>query len=527
VAAVIIDGKYEIARQLGEGGMAVVYEAMRLETGERVALKVISEENAHDAECVRRFQREARTVSKLQAPNIIRLVETGKDPASGSVYMAMDLLVGEDLDQCIMRLGALDPIVAVKIAVQACRGLKAAHDAKIVHRDIKPANIYLAENPKEDSLSIKVLDFGIAKINDEKATSGHAKLTQTGAVMGSPLYMSPEQAKGSGEIDERTDVWSLGAVLYEMLAGRPPHDTQGGVGELIIAICTMPAASIQKVSPWVTGEIADVVHRCLDLRRELRFADATELLAALEALVPDGSVVTKSMIVAPTPAARALSASRVRPRSPSAPGFSEADTGILSPAPALARTNPSSTRPTAPRSSRWGIIASVGVLACIGAAIGFSVHAKSAATRDPNAPATSPLAASAPLGSIGASGSTSISPAPLSKRADIPHNKAFVEISPPEATVTVDDAGCAVENRGIILEGTPGTKHSVSLRYKNATITKEVILLVDGTQPSRVELPRSEPLSSSKPKAATPSTPTAAPRPASTLGGDKPSTVFE
>jgi eukaryotic-like serine/threonine-protein kinase len=298
-----IDGKYQIVALLGQGGMGAVYEATHVGTGRRVALKVIVAETI-SRDAILRFQREARAAGVIESQHIVQVLDTGIDRELGVPFMVMEYLVGEDLQKLCERIGALSPELALRIVAQACAGLQKAHEAHVVHRDIKPANIYLAR--RDEDLVVKLLDFGIAKVKEEQLTGGtDPALTRTGSMMGSPLYMSPEQAQGLKTVDHRTDVWSLGAVLYEVLAGKTPHHRAETLGQLIMAICSAPPVPIQQLAPMVPQAAADIVHRALQLDPKDRFQSVAEMRDAIRRLLPQGTSLSEAMLV-PDPGAQSV-----------------------------------------------------------------------------------------------------------------------------------------------------------------------------------------------------------------------------
>ncbi|WP_437619564.1 serine/threonine-protein kinase [Sorangium sp. So ce1151] len=319
-----LDDRYAIHRLLGQGGMGAVYEARHTGTGRRVAVKVILGQAADD-DLVRRFQREARAVGAVESEHIAQVFDTGRDRETGAPYIAMEFLEGEDVQALIERLGPLPVDLALRIGLQACLGLERAHEAGIVHRDIKPANLFLARK-QGGQRAIKLLDFGVAKVADNSL--GNGGMTKSGALLGSPLYMSPEQARGSGAVDARSDIWSLGISLYHALSGHRPNEHLTGLGELVLAICTTPVRWIQEVAPWVPPEVAHVVHRALVIDPAGRTASAAELAAALRAFLPNGEAIVDAMLVPLDAAARASRASFApldgahgAARGPSAPSF--------------------------------------------------------------------------------------------------------------------------------------------------------------------------------------------------------------
>ena len=203
----LLDKKYRIVRELGRGGMGAVFEAKHTATGRRVAVKVITSElMKRDARAVARFQREARASGAADNRHIVQVLDAGLEEVSGAPYLVLEYLVGQDLHSVLKAVGALPADVALRIVGQACLGLQKSHEAGVVHRDIKPANLFLSRGD-DGEITVKLLDFGIAKIKPDEAKEDETTgLTRTGSLLGSPLYMSPEQARGLKDIDHRTDL---------------------------------------------------------------------------------------------------------------------------------------------------------------------------------------------------------------------------------------------------------------------------------------------------------------------------------
>ncbi|AKT40345.1 serine/threonine protein kinase [Chondromyces crocatus] len=293
-----LDGKYQIRKLLGEGAMGSVYEAEHTATGRRVAVKVISSADlTKDPKVVSRFQREARAAGAIETQHITQVLDAGVDRESNLPFLVMEYMVGDDLMALIKRVGVLSPDLVLRIGAQACLGLQKAHTASVVHRDIKPHNLFLARR-EAGEVVVKLLDFGIAKVKMDQAhdTEG-AELTRTGNLLGSPLYMSPEQARGAKEIDWRTDIWSLGAVMYQALTGRTPYHHINALGELIISICSVPPPPVQDFAPWVAPEVAAIVHNCLQQDPGRRYQSAEQLLAAIKQLLPYGWTIQEDMLI--------------------------------------------------------------------------------------------------------------------------------------------------------------------------------------------------------------------------------------
>ncbi len=281
-----LDGRYLVKRLIGKGGMGNVYE-VETSTGELLAAKVVSA-GVHGANpaTLQRFAREAKSSSSINSVNVVRTVDAGCDNSLGFPFIIMELLHGVDLSTVMKREGALAPEVAVRLLVQAARGVAAAHARGVVHRDIKPANLFLQQAAKGSEITVKVCDFGVAKRVAGLGVSSVASrlsLTRPGGLLGSPMYMSPEQARNARAVDERTDVWSLSVVLWEALSGKRLWGGQVSLGELIVAICTEPIQRLEAVAPWVPRELSRVVHRGLERAPDKRIPSVRALIEQLDA----------------------------------------------------------------------------------------------------------------------------------------------------------------------------------------------------------------------------------------------------
>ncbi|MEZ4299847.1 MAG: protein kinase [Polyangiaceae bacterium] len=272
-------GKYTLTRLIGKGGMGVVYEAQNTAINKRVAIKLVSSELARNKDAVRRFQREAQAAGSVESAHIVHIFDAGSTD-DGVPYIVMELLRGEDLGHRIKRLGRLELDDALHITVQILRGLTRAHAAGIVHRDLKPDNIFLVDRD-DDPTFVKVLDFGISKVAPRGETPVQT-LTKQGTVLGTPFYMSPEQAQGFADTDGRADLWSVGAILYECLTGRAPH-TGGSYEQVIVNICTKDADDVRLHNPAVPEAIAKTIARALARERDDRFPTARDMLEGVAA----------------------------------------------------------------------------------------------------------------------------------------------------------------------------------------------------------------------------------------------------
>ncbi len=254
--------------------MGTVYEALQEDLGRRVALKVLLPEYAMDAQVVGRFRREAQTAASLGHANIVQVTDFGVDPERGA-FLVMELLQGESLASALRRETPMDPGRVTAIAVQILDALIAAHGTGVVHRDLKPDNVYLV--PFAGSRDgVKLLDFGIARLTQ---ADGATRLTATGAVLGTPVYMSPEQARGR-DVDARSDLYSLGVLMYEALSGRLPFSGDS-YNALLFAIAEETPAPLSHIRPDITGSLANVVERAMQKDRNARFSSAIEMRAAL------------------------------------------------------------------------------------------------------------------------------------------------------------------------------------------------------------------------------------------------------
>ncbi len=276
----VIGQKYRLVRELGAGGMGAVYEGLHTGVGKRVAVKLLHPHLLElDPNTLTRLEREARLAGSLESPHIAQVFDVGIDEASGSPFLVLEYLEGLDLEQTIDATGPLPYSIALRVAAQACVGLKKAHAAGVVHRDIKPANLFMTQ--REDDVVVKLLDFGIAKPYDEANKIDSPSLTRTGSLIGSPLYMSPEQARGLKTLDHRADLWSLGVALYTMLVGHPPNNHVESLGDLIFSICSQPAPSVRTIDPSIPESVADIVKRSLAIAPDDRYPSAEAMYEAL------------------------------------------------------------------------------------------------------------------------------------------------------------------------------------------------------------------------------------------------------
>ena len=276
----MIAGKYRVMKKLGEGAMGSVWLAKNETTDREFAIKILQPDVAGAPEALARFFREAKICGSLRHPSILEIYDAGPAPELGNApFLVMERLDGAPLDVIIRQRGAMRPRVAIDIVVQLSRGLELAHQKGIVHRDLKPANVFL-HRPGTGALEPKVLDFGISKMVVDPG-SPELALTNTAAILGSPLYMSPEQMDHGKGLDARSDVHALGLLLWELLVGTPPF-AASSYNLLVIEIMRGPRPRLRDVMPSASDKLAEIVERAFAIDREERFQSAAALADALD-----------------------------------------------------------------------------------------------------------------------------------------------------------------------------------------------------------------------------------------------------
>jgi hypothetical protein len=275
----IIDGKYRIVRLIGEGGMGAVYEAENMRIHRKVAIKVLHAGVAQTGEAVSRFEREAQAAGRIGSEHIVEVLDLGNLP-SGDRYMVMEFMDGDALSGRIRARVRLTPSEIYPIMHQLLEALAAAHGAGIIHRDLKPDNVYLLKSRGGKADFVKLLDFGISKFNQLSGDSGFS-MTRTGAVMGTPYYMAPEQAKGARDLDHRVDLYAAGVILYEAITGEVPFNADT-FNELLFKIVLEAAKPVEVVVPSVDANFAAIVNKSMAREPSQRFQTAREFQQALE-----------------------------------------------------------------------------------------------------------------------------------------------------------------------------------------------------------------------------------------------------
>ncbi|MFO0558361.1 MAG: protein kinase [Polyangiales bacterium] len=315
----VVAGKYRLLRILGRGGMGVVFEAEHAMTRRRVAVKILHAHHRQTGDAAKRFINEAQAAGRIQHPNVVEVLDAGED-SDGSLYLVLELLNGHDLATLLMRQRRIDVADTITIIAQVLQALAVAHAQGIIHRDIKPENIYLTRSVTGEQ-HVKILDFGISKaINPGDGVA--LNVTQTNTTVGTPHYMSPEQARGERNLDARADLWAVGVVLYECLAGRVPFDGET-YNDQIVKVITEPHPSLSQFD--VPLELSRIVDRSLEKDRVKRYTNASEMLADIRqfierhreyASVPMQVLKAPQHLPEPQPLAPAVSSSPPVPKDP-------------------------------------------------------------------------------------------------------------------------------------------------------------------------------------------------------------------
>ena len=422
-----LDGRYQIQKKLGEGGMAAVYLATHHTLGKQVALKVLHGELARKPDLVERFIQEARSASRIRHENVIDISDFGHT-AEGLVFFAMELLTGHDLHEEIARARLASQLLpwerSKRIFLQICAALTAAHALGIVHRDLKPENIYLVEFLGEPDF-VKLLDFGIAKLLD--VHEGDRKLTRTGMLFGTPEYMSPEQARGDS-VDARVDVYAMGCILFQLVTGRVPFEHDNFMGVLSMHLTEPPPVVPADVlaSIGAPRELADVIAQALRKDRNQRFASIDELARAVRRVSGDQ----------PTGAGTAP------PGAPAPPGA--ATLGRAQTAWTGTPSIPASNDPR-PRPSRLPVIlGAVVVAAGIAAATGYvasrdAAPARGGAPAPPLAAPVAPVAAAPPPPVAAAAPPAAVPPPPAATPPALGFERAQIRLVSTPASAEVQD----------------------------------------------------------------------------------------
>lgn len=475
--------------------MGTVYKAIHEPTQRTVALKVLRGEVCSDnPDFVARFEREARATGRVQSHHIVQVFDTGHDETTGLAYLAMELLEGEVLSSLVREVGPLDPTLALHVVAQVCLGLGKAHAAGIVHRDIKPANIFLSRTDAGDRV-VKILDFGIAKVKmDEFGTADPAGLTRTGNVLGSPHYMSPEQARGGKQVDSRADIWSLGVVLHKMLTGKTPQHDVSGLGDVIIAICTQPPPCVRKLAPWVSPAIEGLVAGALKINPDERYQTCEEMLEALRRVAGNNWAIPNDLVrgvppeiraQAPTTDPKADEPSSSQVVFGSATPISLSTASIAAGGSAREGRIPNGLHPqlaaepaTPARRSRGVVIALSALVLCAGGAAAYWASARPAPAQSAVAATTSAPGPAAPPASV----ATPAARPPAESRT------VALAVAPTDARVEVDGTPVDVSDGKVELTGTLGSVYEVRVKGQKSEKLLKVAITEAGPVPAEIAL---------------------------------------
>ncbi|WP_437301615.1 protein kinase domain-containing protein [Sorangium sp. So ce426] len=392
-------GKYRVEGVLGKGGMGVVVAARHVDLDELRAIKLLLPQTLRDAHAKERFLREARAAVRVRGEHAVRVHDIGELP-TGELFMVLELLSGADLKQIVQARGPLPVEEAATYAIHASKALAEAHALGIVHRDIKPANLFLTHRP-DGSPCVKVLDFGVSK----QIASDNMELTATGALLGSPLCMSPEQMVRTKEVDARSDIWAMGVSLYELVTGTLPFRADT-LPELVGRVLQEDAAPPSRLRPGLPAELDAIIARCLQKKPELRYQRIEELSSALAALpggAQRGLVSRPDVASQPALVPPASPPAAARPASPPQTVPASAPPALVATGSAWGHTGVRS-RPTARHRARVLAGAALGVGALVACGLWLALRAAPDGVEAPAAAPTSlpddvPLTGEPPLAS--------------------------------------------------------------------------------------------------------------------------------
>jgi eukaryotic-like serine/threonine-protein kinase len=433
----LVAGKYRLTHLIGRGGMGSVWEGTHTTLGTQVAVKFIEAEYAESPEARNRFESEARAAAKLRSKHVVEVYDHGVTD-DGRPFIVMEYLRGEPLDKRLDRVGRIAPKDAARMIMQVCRALSKAHASGIVHRDLKPENVFLVWDDEDGADVAKVVDFGIAKFTDNQM--GNSSATRTGSVLGTPYYMSPEQARGLRTVDHRSDLWSVGVITYRCLVGSLPFEGEA-VGDLLVKLCTAPLPIPSQLAPDLPPGFDAWFAKALSREPEGRFSTAAELAESLGAvcgLSVRGSYSTADIPMpsfaggpmgsahpAITPGPGALTPPGVMPVTPYQTADRTGPNAVLSASAGHASTlqmatgAPITHTPAPAQSKTTGAVIAAAAAAVIVLGIGVGVLLKVLGTEAPAAGAAPLEAVPAPAAPVTPQAEPKLEPAPVAQPAPV------------------------------------------------------------------------------------------------------------
>ncbi len=490
----VLAGKYRVERVLGEGGMGFVVLARHIDLDERVALKFLRQELAQHPEAAPRFLREARAAVKIKSAHVARVLDVGRLEGDAP-FMVMEFLEGSDLSAVLAKHGKLAVEDAVDHVIQAAEALAEAHAHGIVHRDVKPSNLFLTRRPDGQPL-VKVLDFGISKVQ------GVEVLTRSSVVMGSTPYMPPEQMESTRDVDARADVYSLGATLYELLAGRLPFQADS-TPHMCAMILRGASTPLRDLRPEVPAPLAAVVHKAFALQRTDRYPSVAAFADALAPFAPERSLSTLAAIRG-IAAAAPVSDPEAVAMTALANASTMLDSGGVSASPPVtaAGVSKSSRDDAAPRESsgRRRAPMALGALLLLGGAGLFALWSRGTADVATARPAPPPSStAPAPIAEPSPASAPGAAPSVVPTTIAAPRRVRLV-ILPADATAEIDDERAEAHDGVLEILGPLGSVHRVRLSKDKQHVEGDVVVTEAGAMPPKLEISSGKPVAPAKVK---------------------------